>query len=165
MGNEINDSLRGIAAEEPQHRIFIASIYDDGNAACSYNGSRGLYRWEHSPDSQYRYKSNVWPAVIIEVAYLQPEKQLEELAKDYISGSDGRVKLVITLNIEYEAKMVRGDFSIWRPIWKVSEKGTKMLSLNYSQGVRYSLTVSGVRLLVIFRSFVRLGSQLGTEFL
>ena len=63
---------------------------------------------------------------IIEVAFSQKAKELKYLADNYILGSNGNVRVVIGISIEYEGyekgtrpkkekQSRKAAFSIWRP--------------------------------------------------
>ncbi|KAF5580828.1 uncharacterized protein FSUBG_13293 [Fusarium subglutinans] len=52
-----------------------------------------------SPDLQYRHLQSKHPGVVIEVAHSQQAKQLKKLAKDYIAGRKGGIKVVIGFDI------------------------------------------------------------------
>ena len=42
--------------------------------------------------------------MVIEVSYSQKRKDLPRLADDYILGSDGNIRLVVGIDIEYRSK-------------------------------------------------------------
>jgi hypothetical protein len=82
---------------------------------------------QHEPDISFKHKDAKWPSVVIEVSYSQKRKDLWRLADDYIIGSDGNIKAVVGLDIEYRGPQT-ASLSIWRPQVKVSdEDGQKEL--------------------------------------
>jgi hypothetical protein len=48
------------------------------------------------------------------VSFSQKEKELKDLAEDYILGSDGNIRVVIGLDIEYKQSK-KATISVWRP--------------------------------------------------
>jgi hypothetical protein len=55
----------------------------------------------HDPDGLFRHRSAHFLGAILEVLYSQKTRDLGYLADDYILGSDGSIKVVIRLDIEY----------------------------------------------------------------
>lgn len=68
----------------------------------------------HSPDAAFKHGDARWPGIIIEVSFSQKEKELKDLAEDYILGSDGNIRVVIGLDIEYKQSK-KATISVWRP--------------------------------------------------
>jgi hypothetical protein len=68
----------------------------------------------HEPDAAFAHLDAQWPGIVIEVSFSQKEKELPDLAEDYILGSDGNIRAVIGLNIEYKQSK-RATISVWRP--------------------------------------------------
>jgi hypothetical protein len=62
-----------------------------------------LPRSERSPDASFKHEQAKYPGVIIEVCYSQKVRAAADLADDYILDTNGNVKTVIALNIEYRA--------------------------------------------------------------
>lgn len=60
-----------------------------------------------SPDGQYDYLGHKHPPFVIEIAYSQKPKDLPRLAKQYYEDSDGRIKTVLTVDLEYTPKARR----------------------------------------------------------
>jgi hypothetical protein len=53
----------------------------------------------HEPDAAFIHLDAQWPCIVLEVSFSQKEKELNDLAEDYILGSDGNIRVVIGLNI------------------------------------------------------------------
>lgn len=58
--------------------------------------------------------------MIFEVSYSQKQRDLGRLADDYILGSDGNIRVVVGLDIEYQSKSKEASnkaatLSVWRP--------------------------------------------------
>ena len=62
---------------------------------------------------------------MLEVAYSQKEKDLRDLAERYILGSDGNIRIVVGLGLNYR-QPGKATISIWRPEI-VMEDGTEHL--------------------------------------
>src|SRR2546429_8229862 len=69
---------------------------------------------KHSPDSSYACDDSRYPHVVMEVSYSQKQKDLPGLADTYIVESDGKIGVVIGLDIEYKTTK-KATLSIWRP--------------------------------------------------
>ncbi len=59
--------------------------------------------------------------MVIEVAYSQKERDIPHLADNYILKTNGSIRAVVGLNIDY--KMKRGTVSMWRPKYTKNEQG------------------------------------------
>ncbi|KAJ5572138.1 hypothetical protein N7535_005798 [Penicillium sp. DV-2018c] len=71
-------------------------------------------RSERHPDASFKHKQAKYPGVIIEVCYSQKIRAAADLADDYILNTNGSVKAVIALNVEYRGSK-KATVSIWRP--------------------------------------------------
>ena len=81
---------------------------------------------QHEPDISFTCDGAKWPGVIIELSYGQKRKDLPRLADDYIIGSDGNVKVVVGIDIEYRGART-ATISAWRPKLMVDEDGQEEL--------------------------------------
>ena len=80
-----------------------------------------------SPDASFWHCKAKYPGVITEVAYSQKRKMLGQLAKNYILDSNGRVQVVVGLDIEYRKKGSRkATLSVWRTRWFQADDGDKL---------------------------------------
>lgn len=68
----------------------------------------------HDPDAQFQHLGAKYPGVVIEVSYAQRRKDLAIIAEDYILGSDGDIRVVIGIDIDYHGSK-KGTLSVWRP--------------------------------------------------
>lgn len=70
---------------------------------------------KNSPDKSYRHRAcPEYPGLVIEVAWSQRPLELHKLAKRYIQRSNGRIRTVVGINIEYQDARSLADFSVWR---------------------------------------------------
>ncbi|KAI9652466.1 MAG: hypothetical protein M1829_001527 [Trizodia sp. TS-e1964] len=88
------------------------------------DGASGARYNIHSPDISFSHMQATWPGVIIEVAFSQKDKKLGRLADDYILGSDGNIRAVVGVMLEYRGQ--GAWVSLWRPVVK-TEEGTSVL--------------------------------------
>lgn len=77
------------------------------------------------PDVRFRHANDVQPAVIIEIANTQQQKNLATLADQYIVRTSGAVNAVIGIKLDYRATL-KAQISIWRPEY-VMEGGQEYL--------------------------------------
>jgi hypothetical protein len=57
---------------------------------------------KHDPDTSFRYRGTRYPRVVIEVSYSQKRKDLPHLADEDILRSNGNIRVVIGLDVEYK---------------------------------------------------------------
>jgi hypothetical protein len=81
----------------------------------------------HGPDASFGYLGARYPGVIIEVSYSQKRKDSPRLADDYILGSNGNIRAIIGIDIEYRGKMA--TLSVWRPRVLINDDGSKELQV------------------------------------
>ncbi|KAJ9634095.1 hypothetical protein H2199_009126 [Coniosporium tulheliwenetii] len=67
----------------------------------------------HEPDASFQHPGAQFPGVVLEVSYSQKRKDLARLADDYILDSDGSVRVVVGLDLEYRDSR-RATLSVWR---------------------------------------------------
>ncbi|GKU13011.1 unnamed protein product [Fusarium langsethiae] len=90
-------------------RVFLAET-DDENGPI-----------KREPDIQFHYPRARYPGIVVEVSYSQDGKDLRRLAQDYILYSNGDIKLVIGVDLNYRGKP--STVSLWRPKFTKSEDG------------------------------------------
>lgn len=94
---QLDDHLAGA---EPALADAISKIRSCGHAKVRLGYTQGALA-KKSPDSQLRFTGRATPQFVVEVGYSQKAESLQELAKEYYEESDGEIKTVLTLNIEY----------------------------------------------------------------
>ena len=111
ISDSIKTQLAAIkeASDEPTKRL-IQSIRDLSSRQIKLYGSDS----RRAPDRQFLIKGSYYPGVVIELAYSQSFESLRWKAQDLIVNSDGRIQLVIGLEIEgkksYKISAWRADF-------------------------------------------------------
>jgi len=134
---EIERSLRTLASADadadPPCADFARQINSRGSASLHFADGYG----RHDPDGSFSHKSALFPGVVLEVSYSQKRRDLSRLADDYILGSDGSIKAVVGLDVEYQGKGKRkgngngsklATLSVWRPKITRGEDGEGELS-------------------------------------
>lgn len=96
--DELRHQLRRLGAGDDSSAEFTRAIDTHGSLTLDFTDS-GYGR--HDPDTQFRYLATQYPGVVIEVSYIQKRKDLVYIAEDYILGSDGDIRVVIGLDVEY----------------------------------------------------------------
>lgn len=101
----------GIAADIAKHieLEFSSNVQVTGNPHDSSSHHLAL-----RPDAAFRYKADEYSRVVLEVSCPQKRKELPQIAKDYILGSEGNIGTVIGLEINHNDTN-EGRLSIWRP--------------------------------------------------
>jgi len=69
--------------------------------------------------------STQYPGVVIPVSYSQKRQDLKGLADDYILGSNGNIRAVVGVDVDYRDK--RAILSIWWPRIQVNNSGEEEL--------------------------------------
>jgi hypothetical protein len=74
-------------------------------------------KFKHVPDIRFHHKDTTWPGIIIEVSYSQKRKSLVDLAENSQLGSDGGIRLIVGMDLEYkklkEASCVTNNVSCY----------------------------------------------------
>lgn len=70
-------------------------------------------KFKHVPDIRFHHEGAAWPGVVIEVSYLQKRKSLVDLAENYLLASDGGIRVMVGIDLEYK-KAKEASISIWR---------------------------------------------------
>jgi hypothetical protein len=121
---EIYNRLRTIADGNTQSSAFAQKIKLMGSGRlylCNRNDSHQRTVRRH-PDLSFKHRDAFWPGVVVEVSYSQKKKALPYLADDYILGTNGSIRVVVGLDIDYKTTK-RGTISIWRPEHVTNKQG------------------------------------------
>lgn len=105
---QLSDISRG---DDPLASDFARRIIPTGSSR--FSGEDGEI---HGPDGSFRHEDASDPGVVIEISYSQKRKFLSHLADDYIVGSNGCVRVVIGIDLEYRKNRGKeGRVLVWRP--------------------------------------------------
>lgn len=99
----------------------ISSSEDDNEAQDERQTNRRYHRRE--PDAQFQHRGAEYPGVVIEISYTQNGKDLSKLAWDYITYSNGDIKMVVGLDLRYDTK--EATVAVWRPRY-IHEEGEEL---------------------------------------
>ena len=91
---------------------------------------------EHQPDSQFQHREALFPGEVLEVSYSQDPKTLERLAWDYIQHSNGDIKAVIGIAINYKDSQAPSTVSLWRARY-VFEDASDVVTLEVDDTILY----------------------------
>ncbi|KAH8648714.1 hypothetical protein BGZ60DRAFT_534855 [Tricladium varicosporioides] len=120
---EIQSKLRAFTSTESRSKAFAEKVKHYGSCRLDLqsgnNDSQVIIRRE--PDAMFNHCDAHWPGVIIEVSYSQKTKAIPHLADDYILETNGSVRVVIGLDIDYKTK--KGTISMWRPGYVKNKQG------------------------------------------
>jgi hypothetical protein len=121
---EISRQLQTLAAATDSSIAseFAQQIDSCGSTSISFPDGYG----RHDPDGSFGHKQAQYPGVVLEVSYSQKQRDLARLADDYILGSDGNIRAVVGLDIEYQDRSKTkskgkdnaskvATLSVWRP--------------------------------------------------
>ncbi|KAL4866876.1 hypothetical protein BDV12DRAFT_172191 [Aspergillus spectabilis] len=96
---------------------------------------------QRQPDAQFQYCGTAYPGVVLEVSYAQRGKNLRKLARDYILHSNGNIKVVIGIDINYREaqgetnrETNESTVSLWRPSY-IHEEGEEFDILDVQQEI------------------------------
>ncbi|KAH9204218.1 hypothetical protein DL95DRAFT_529357 [Leptodontidium sp. 2 PMI_412] len=110
--------LQTLASAKSLTSDFARQIDAYGSTSICFPDEYGL----HDPDGSFGHKEAQYPGVIFEVSYSQKRRDLGRLADDYILGSDGNIRVVVGLDIEYQSKGKAKEasskvaaLSVWKP--------------------------------------------------
>lgn len=81
----------------------------------------------HDPDVTFKHHDAYQPSVAIQVSYSQNPKDIPRLADDYILETDGSVRVVVGLDINFKIK--KGTISMQRPNNTTNEQGQSELQV------------------------------------
>lgn len=65
--------------------------------------------YKYSPDGQFHYLGHKNPPFVVEIGYSQKRKDLAKLAKRYYEQTNGRIKTVLTVDLEYVSRTKRKE--------------------------------------------------------
>lgn len=84
--------------------------------------------FSRTPDASLAAFDDNFPTVVLETAYSQKRDDLREIAHEYLTGSDGNIRLMIGSNIEYGLRSREATISLWQPELVINpEDGTRTI--------------------------------------
>lgn len=120
--DEIGSQLRHCRVSgDPRSQAFAKDVRPAGSPDLKLPLDGDGHVNKHSPDGSFRHLQATWPGVVIEIAFSQSPKDLDSLAWEYISDSDGGIQVVVGLDLAYKTK--EATLSVWRPVITTGEDG------------------------------------------
>ncbi|KAF2761483.1 hypothetical protein EJ05DRAFT_536253 [Pseudovirgaria hyperparasitica] len=107
---DIKKGLENLKENHVETRPFIDKISSVSGAIHFEDDGKKI---RHEPDIRFHHEDAAWPGVVIEVSYSQKRKSLIDLADNYILASDGGIRVMIGIDLEYK-KSKEASISIWR---------------------------------------------------
>ncbi len=121
---EIECRLRAIADSETPSRSFAQKIKHNGSGRLIFQSAEdddNQTTIKREPDAEFKHDDAHWPGVVIEVSYSQKTKALPRLADNYILETDGNIRVVVGLDLDYNTK--KATVSMWRPQYLTTQQG------------------------------------------
>ena len=109
------------ASGNTRSQAFAKDVRPEGSVDLALPPDDDGHVNRHTPDGSFGHRQATWPGVVIEVAFSQAAKNLDRLAWDYISDSNGGIQVVVGLDLSYNAK--GASLSVWRPVITTGEDG------------------------------------------
>lgn len=106
----IKNGLEDLKRNQVKTRPFIDKISSVSGAIHFEEDGK---KFKHVPDIRFHHKDAAWPGVVIEVSYSQKRKSLIDLAENYLLASDGGIRVLVGIDLEYK-KSKEASISIWR---------------------------------------------------
>lgn len=131
---EIEGRLSNIANRGTDSSSFAQEIKYNGSGRLTFrtaNNDDTHSIIERQPDAVFKHKKAGWPGLILEVSYSQKTNAIPHLADNYILESNGNIRVVVGLDLDYKTK--KATVSMWRP--KYVTTGQDKLDLEAAQTV------------------------------
>ena len=126
LSHSIENQLSRLSEGDGPVADFAKDVQDDRSATVRPLDPR---YGTHDPDASFRHLESEFPGVVIEVAYAQEGKRLDAIAEDYILGSDHQIRVVVAIDINYNAKK-NSTFTIWRGATEGPEEDKVLLAVH-----------------------------------
>lgn len=139
VANEICEHLRQIASNKNAAGEFASRIANGGSSRMilkdggSEDTKLPVYP-QREPDAQFQHPDALYPGVVLEISYAQRGSDLKKLARDYIMHSNGNIRVVIGIDINY-GDTEESTLSLWRPSY-IKEEGEELDTLEMIQEIK-----------------------------
>jgi len=119
---DLQRKFDSIASGTGPAATFTEKIRPTNSVTIEFNTSHDN---KHSPDASFKHLDAKYPGVVMDVSYSQKRQDLPRLAQDYITRSNGAIKVVVGTDLDYRGK--EATLSVWRAQIRVSTAGRKRL--------------------------------------
>jgi hypothetical protein len=113
--------LRSISCGQTASATFARHI-----KSCNHTTLKFPQYSTHAPDGQFQHLQARWPGLVIEISHSQKRHDLPRLADDYILGSNGNIRVVLGIDIDYGGSK-EVTLSVWRPKFISNDAGKQVL--------------------------------------
>lgn len=117
LAGEISNQLRQFGNGEGSVAEFAGQIEHFSTSRINLpldSGNGELKYTTREPDASFGHSNAQYPGVVIEICYSQKRRDVTRLVDDYILNTDGSIKAVVCVDIDYKQSQ-RATLSIWRP--------------------------------------------------
>lgn len=102
LGRALSQELDRVAKTHPPLEPFCDKIMSAGHAQVTKRGRRShAPHFDRSPDGQLQYRGHRYPHVIIEIAYSQDKKILDEIVAEYFEQISDKFCTCLAFDIDY----------------------------------------------------------------
>ncbi|OQU96337.1 hypothetical protein CLAIMM_02435 [Cladophialophora immunda] len=126
---------------------YCQRVVDLESATISYRTENGE-RVQRDPDAQFGLEGRSKPTLIIEVAWSQSKKDLERMALEYIKCTQGEIRAVVGLDVDY-AQWKSARLTVWRAVVNDKELvgvSSESMVIRSERGVENPDPKAGLRL-------------------
>ncbi|RYC82209.1 hypothetical protein BFJ63_vAg14917 [Fusarium oxysporum f. sp. narcissi] len=141
LSSAITQKLLRIEHENGRVHDFISQIRSNASSRIllSYSvqqddGGIIVKQLRRQPDGQFGHKKAALPGLVFEVSYSQDGKKLPSLAKQYIYHTDGNIKAVICIDINYGND--QSTISLWKPTFTLKGDDSDIYTLGFEQAIQ-----------------------------
>lgn len=121
IDNDIFSQIRRLRESPDTKTAEVASrISPTRSTSLKFRANDDEYN-KHEPDLSYRSRRSKFPGLVIEISWSQRPLDLPRLARSYIQGSNGLIRTVIGVNVEYP-NADYATLSVWRAEFGQSNK-------------------------------------------
>lgn len=102
LGRALSQELDRIAETYPSLYPFCGKIIPAGHAQMTKRAKRSrVPHFDRSPDGQLQYRGRRYPHVIIEIAYSQDKKSLDDIVAEYFEQVSDKFCTCLAFDIDY----------------------------------------------------------------
>jgi len=147
LADEIFDLVKDLANQRDEAGKFAAKIAKGGSSRILLREVADIHAAiRRQPDAQFQHGDAAYPGVVVEVSYSQDGKDLKKLAQDYILYSNGDIKVVIGIDINYGEK--ESTVSLWRPHYS-QEGDEEILEMRQEIAAQVRYVISSIAMLTL----------------
>ncbi|ESZ91860.1 hypothetical protein SBOR_7766 [Sclerotinia borealis F-4128] len=139
---ELTRQLDSIASSESPSAEFAQEINLIGSTTIGFEDPKYS---KHDPDAQFLHSGARYPGVVLEVSNSRKRKDLKRLAEDYIYETNGDIRFMIGIDIDYRGSK-EATLSVWQPQIIANDAGEMESSAIKKKGHPNESAEAGLRL-------------------